>query len=438
MLALALALAAAPRTQVVVDTPVPAAPRYSQAVTFTAHLEKEDGTPINGQDSTLCGAGQPCRFQILVAAEGQTALFLVDPAIAADGTATVRIPFVDGTLNQNVTYAATAQGAPYVVSVKFLGSLQGASAGDADCAAGAVDSGTTGLCPSAHDVDINLFSETTDIEIGAGLEGNLSTDTCDPTVATSCTAPFACDATSHQCGLLLTATLTDPNGDADVGGTNVDGPGPKNLEGQQVTFFYDADNNGRPGANEELGTSATNAAGVASLVFVLDPTFVRAGTYETGIFAEFGGDAHYGVAEAHARLIVHPADIDVARTLIDAKPASIPADGVSKSQLVAHLVDKFNNPLDASSDAHHVVFTTDLGHLEGPGTRDDLNGTYTTALDAGRLPGTATVKISVDGVDGPVTKITITGHAGCQCSSTSDTAPFALALAALALLRRRR
>lgn len=403
------ALAAEPTT-LTLDTPVPAEPRYSQAVTVVVHLARAgDASPVQGTDCTPA-----CSVIVTVApADDPGTSFIVNPqgfVPDSTGTATVRVPFVDG-LFDDASFPASTAGAPYVIRAFFRGSGAGQIA-NPDCTT--VDGD---LCPSEDTVEVPLFAETAEIVLGAGLEGALG-DT-----------------------LTLSAQLSDPNGNAAAGGEDVDGAGPLELVDRTVTFFYDQDNNGRPDAAEVIDTAVTNASGVASLAFTLDAQFVRAGTYDNGIHAEFGGDGRYGVARASSPLVVRPAAVDVTRTVLEADPREIPADGFSTSTLRARLVDAFNNPLDETSDPHDVVFETDLGVLVDAVERDPENGTYAQLLRAQRKAGTATVTVIVDGTRGPTTAVEIVGGTGCHCrgaGSSSADLPAAGLAACLWLLSRRR
>jgi hypothetical protein len=253
------------------------------------------------------------------------------------------------------------------------------------------------LCPAEASVEVPLFLETAAIEPGAGLEGALGDQ------------------------VTLSALLEDPNGDAALGGTDVNGAGEALLVGRNVTFFYDVDNDGNAEAAEIVGTAATNAAGVASLAFILDPNVIRAGTYAAGVHVEFGGDGQYGVARASARVVVRPADVDVARTVIEVDPPEIPADGFSKSLITVRLVDTFNNPLDETSEPHDVVITSDNGTLLEDVELDLLTGVYRQVLQAQRRDGAATITVTVDGEAVPATgTVDIVGEGGCRCASSSS------------------
>jgi hypothetical protein len=331
--------------------------------------------------------------------------------------ATARIVFVDGTYGDDNTFAASTGGTPYTVRAVFRGNGPTGNAAFADCQPAAAETADGDLCPSEASLEVPLFLETASIEPGAGLEGALG------------------DV------LTLSAKLEDPNGDAALGGTDVDGAGEALLVGRNVTFFYDVDNDGNAEANEIVGTAETNAAGVASLAFTIDPNIIRAGSYDAGLQVEFGGDGQYGVARAGARVVVRPADVDVAKTIIEVDPPEIPADGFAKSLITVRLVDTFNNPLDETSEPHDVVIASDNGILLEEVELDLLSGVYRQELQAQRKDGPATITVTVDGVAVPATgTVDIVGAGGCRCGSSASgvgtSALFVLGAAVLLLAPR--
>jgi hypothetical protein len=407
---------AAQRTVLTIDPPVPAAPRYSQAISVDVHLALEDGgTAVAGTDCTPA-----CSVIVDVAVAGADPQFLVvNPqgfVTGADGTASARVTFVDGRYEDGSTFPADAEGLPYTIRARFLGSGAGQVPENPDCVAAAVEDANGDFCPSEASTEVSLFLETAAIEPGAGLEGALGDE------------------------LTLSARLEDPTGEAALGGTAVDGTGELLLIGRSVTFFYDVDNDGNAEASEIVGTAETNAAGVASLAFPLNPDFIRAGTYDNGLLVEFGGDGQYGVARSGARVVVNPADVDVASTIIEVDPPEIPADGFSKSVITVRLIDKFNNPLDETSEPHDVVITTDNGILIDEVELDLLSGVYRQELQAQRKDGAATIRVTVDGEEVPATgTVDIVREGGCTCTSSSglDTSAL-LAFAGVTLLVARR
>lgn len=425
LLALALLGAAAPAaraaqfTALSIDAPTLAAPRYSQAIEVVMHFTlATGGAAIPG---TTCPQG--CRVQISVGPEAEPGSFyaVFDPVVDAEGSAATRLTFVNGRYGSDSTFVAADDGEPWILRACFLG--QGVAPGApcepspaTACADGATEDANGDLCPSSATRVVELFPEIPSLALGLGFEGKLGDE------------------------IVVSAEVSDANGDAAPGGTDVDGPQPTLLVGVPVQFFYDADNDGRPSLNESIGTAETNAAGVASLSFTLDPAFVRAGTYDNGIHAEFSGDDRYGVGRSAARLVVRPADVDLDKTIIEVEPDTIPADNVSTSLVRVRLVDIFNNPLDETSDLHDVQIATDLGRLLDEVERDPTQGFYSVELQATRKPGTATVSVTVDGVDVGTATIEMVGE-GCSCDHgpATQTMPGSAALLVLALwLARRR
>lgn len=419
---------AAQRTVLTVDAPTlpggaplgPDQPRYSQASSVVVHLALEDGTPVAG---TACSPACSVLVNIGPSGGADSDFVVINPqgfVTDTTGAASARITFVDGRYGAASTFPASEGGVAYTITARFLGSGAGQVPSNPDCVPLAVEDEDGDFCPSSASVDTALFKETAEIAPGAGLEGALGDD------------------------ITLSAVLEDPNGDAALGGTDVDGAGPLVLTGRTITFFYDVDNDGNAEGTEIVGTALTNDAGVASLVLTLDPQFIRAGEYESGVQVEFGGDGRYGVARAAGRVVVRPADVDVERTIIEVAPATLPADGFSKSTITVRLVDLFNNPLDESSEPHDVVIsTTEAGLLLEAVELDPLTGAYTQVLQARRIDGTATIGVTVDGVAAPATvDITIEGAGGCRCAASprgsADVALLALAAALVSLRARSR
>lgn len=413
---------AAQFTALAIDAPTLAAPRYSQAIEVVVHLTlATDGAAVPG---TSCAQG--CRVQVSIGPEGDPGApwFVSDPVADAAGVASTRLTFVDGRYGTDSAFVAADDGAPWVIRACFLG--YGVAPGapcqpspSAACAPAAVEDPNGDLCPSAAMRTVALFPEIPSVELGLGFEGKLGTE------------------------LVVSAEVSDATGDAAPGGTDVDGPLPTLLVGVPVQFFYDADNDGRPSLNESIGTADTNAAGVASLAFTLDPQFVLAGSYDNGIHAEFSGDDRYGVGRSSARLVVRPGDLDLERTIIEVEPDVIPADNVSVALIRVRLVDEFNNQLDETSDPHDVQITADLGRLLDQVERDPTLGFYSVELQATRKPGTGTVTVTVDGTEVGTASVEMTGdscdcaHARLQGPSAGRAATAALACCLLLTVHRR-
>lgn len=413
-LSASLDAAAAETTTLELSAPEPAEARYSQAMTFTAQL---------GRASTGAGvAGAACSpVCSLIVRVGPTdtpdvsfTLNAQGIPVSADGTVSFRVPFVDGAFD-DARFIAAPTGTRYTVQARFAGTGTGAL-DDPSCGPEAHPEGD--LCASSSSVELTLLSETASIALGAGRSGALG-DTID-----------------------LSAVLADPNGNAAADGMLVDGQGSLELVGRTVDFFYDQNNNGDPEAAELIGSAPTNASGVAALPFTLDPQYVRAGTYAAGIHAQFAGDGQYGVARASGELVVLPAALDIGRSLVEADPSELPANGAARATIRVRLVDAFNNPLDENSPPHDVEIEADAGRFLDDVTQDPENGTYVRTFQASTIPGDVTVTTTIDGQPGPSVTVTLTGErGGCQCSATDD-GPALGGLGALLmgarLVRRRR
>ncbi len=414
---------AAQFTTLTIDAPALAAPRYSQAIEVVLHLAlTADGSAVPG---AACSG--TCRVQVSVgpADDPGTFFFVYDPAVDSLGAASQRLTFVDGRYGTQSAFVASDEGAPWVIRACFLGNgvAPGAPCEPSPasaCADGAVEEANGDLCPSSATRTVALFPEIPALSLGLGFEGQLGDE------------------------LVVSAEVSDTTGDAAETGDDVDGPQPTLLVGVPVQFFYDADNDGRPSLNESIGTATTNAAGVASLSFVLDPQFVLAGSYDNGVHAEFSGDDRYGVGRSAARLVVRPGDLDLARTIIEVEPDEIPADNRSISLIRVRLVDEFNNQLDETSEPHDVQISADLGRLLDEVERDPTQGFYSVELQSTRAPGTATVTVTVDGTEVGTASVTMVGES-CRCAhggQATGAQPWALAstlaLASMGLVLRRR
>jgi Invasin, domain 3 len=385
------------------------AAEYSQGIPVSITLSLADGaTPV---DPAACGS--PCRvsFSIARADDPDSEALLVpepDPTIDALGQSDKRVVFVDGA-HGDFAFVASDAGVAYTLTARFLGF--GNPTVD-ECLPETPDADDGDLCPAEATVTLTLTSEVPAIILTDGREGALG------------------DVVQ------LSATVSDPNGDARLDSTDLEGAAEKLLEDVTVRFFYDADGDGRPDGNELIDEAQTNALGVAALDFTLDPQFVRAGDYTTGIHAEFSGDDRYGVTRASTRLIVRPAAVNPAATLLEIEPKEVPADGNSTITLRARLVDQFNNLLDETSDPYDVEFKVELGSLEKDVVRDPNNGSYRQTLRATREGGTGTVTVFVDGVEGASAEVTFVRE-GCQCGH-ADLVAFGPVLAVLAMIRRRK
>jgi hypothetical protein len=401
---------------------------YSQGIALRATLTREDGRPLSPDEHPclpggLDDAGPPCRVTWTVAPSdgggGEAPIVIADPVVGADGTIVARLTIVDGRpAGSDSVFVTAPDGAAWTVSAQFLGAGAGASGALPDCEPDGPQDVDGDLCPSSGSTPLTLFPEDLTIVLQPGIAGDLG-DT-----------------------VTLAAEVSDPNGDAEEGGTDLDGGEKKVIAGTPVSFFYDADNDGNASADERIATTTTDDDGVARADFVLDPLFVRAGTYDAGIHAERSGDARYATARASQRIVVGPGAIDVGSTVLEIDPPEIPADGNSTAVLRVRLVDRFGNLLDATSEAHDVAFEATLGVLDGDVRRDAATGVYTQTVRAQRRPGTAEIRVTVDGEAAATGELTLTGAAGCACGSSAAGTParavaVGLVVIAVHVVRRR-
>ena len=371
--------------------------RYSQALMLEAKLSDENGDAVINR-----------RVSFFVSRNGdETSEFLLeDPLTDVQGVARARLTLVDGRYGgQSFAAAVTtpdSDGEEYTVRVSFLGDADaencdgtGADAGMPPGADGGEADET--LCASQAQKALYVSLENTRLSLQPGNEVKLG-ESVD-----------------------LVALLEDPNGDAPLSGTDVDGDDALGIEGRNVTFYYDADGNGRPSAAERLGSAETDDSGRALFSFLADPTFVRAQNIDSGLHVQFGGDDRYALSGAEQALYVFPGEPDASRTVVTATPDAAMADGFSNIEIRATLVDSYNNLLDAEQDFYDVRFETTLGVLEGSVERDPLSGQYWQILQAPRVGGEATIQVFVADEAGPEASVQFTGS-GCGCASQSDTA----------------
>jgi MYXO-CTERM domain-containing protein len=401
---------------------------YSQAVLVTVKLTRADGSGVVGERVNL---------KLQRGDDADTEFLFDDPVTAADGSAVGRLTLVNGR-HGGQTFVAAAPttdvaGERYVITATFLGdsnalgcdTLDAGPAADAGADAGA-DGGVADdtLCDAEATGELFVALEDTKLAIEPGNEVQLGET------------------------LRVLATLVDDNGDAEEAGTDLDGPAPVPLSGKRVSFFYDVSGNGRPELNERIQCantmdtgSETNAQGIAACDFFADPSFVDTVNVADGLHAQFAGDEQYALSGAAQSIIVAPGPPDPARSLIEATPESLPADGFSLVEIRATLVDAANNLLGVDDPAYGVSFTTDLGTLEGDAERDPVTGQYLQTLKTAPRPGTATVQIVVDGAPGADVRVTFEDRGGCTCDSASPTPTFGalglLLLFGLALGARR-
>lgn len=379
----------------------PWAARYSQAVLIDVLLHDESGPVAGGQ----------VVVEVILDGEVDGVLLLPQPT---DGTGrtTARLTLVNGR-HGGATFPAQEPegelaGQRYRVVATFAGDLD-ANHPVCNGDAGVLDGGAEGLCPSRAEGELFVTPETVAIELEPGNRVELGEE------------------------LQLIATLVDPNGDAAVGGTAVDGDEPKPVQGASISFFFDLDGNERPSLDELLGRDDTDANGFATFTFVADPAIFPAGEFEQGLHVQFGGDDRYAVAGAAGRVTIDTGAPDPDRCVIEvATEGELVADGTSRIDLRGILVDNANNILGVDAPDHVVSFTTDLGTiLEEGALRDPITGHYQQQMRVPDQEGTANVTIVVDGEPGATLPVFFVGR-GCSCASAPRTG--ALPGAALALV----
>lgn len=355
---------------------------YSEGILVTAALQSDVG-PVSGE-----------RVAFLVEQEGDpaTRFLLADPITDGNGLATARLTFVDGRYGGQTFVAQGAgdieTGKRYRITARYAG--RGAASPEA-CA----NPDDAVLCGSEGTIAAFLGLEFPTVSLDPGLEVRLGES------------------------VTLRATLLDPDGIAAEAGSATDGDAPAPVVGASVGFFYDVDGNGSPSLNERIGIATTNDDGVASLSFTADPQFVNAGIFENGIHAQYGGDTRYTLAGDAGRFTIFTAPPVAASTLLSATPETIPADGSSVVALSAILVDAFGNQLDVNADPVLVRFETDLGTLLDRAEQDPLSGFYVQELRAPVQTGTATVRVFIDGDEGPSIQVNFERLGGGICSDVA-------------------
>lgn len=378
------------------------AAEYSQGLTLELGVTAQDGAPIEGRVSVE-----------LRPDDGGDVVLVTEPDVTVDaaGRARVRLTLVDGRYG-DTSFSSAPDGFAYTLTARYRGAgVPLPDATDPDCQPDAVGVDDGRLCPQTATAPLVVRPEV-------------------PALAFAEDIVMAIGDT-----VTLAATLVDETGDAAAAGEALDGSAPKLLEGLPVRFFYDVDADGRPSADERLGEAVTNAFGVAAFPFTADPTFVTAGILEAGLHAEFPGDRRYAIARTSVRVTINASAPDPARTIIEATPDTLSANGVDESIIRIRLVDENGNILGPDADEVDVDVSADLGRLIDGVERDPLDGSYEVVLRAGREGGSAKITVTVAGVAAGETSVTIVGAQGCTCTSATG-AP--LLVAVVALLRRRR
>jgi MYXO-CTERM domain-containing protein len=406
---------AATRTRLTFVNPPPTA-EYSQAVALELRLGDDDGGALDG--TAACGP-EPCRVTVTMrAADGAGGIIQItepDVVVDAAGTARTRIFLVDGR-HGGAQFSADPDGFAYTVTARFGGAgVPMPDADDADCQPGPAGAVDGRLCPGAASTTLAVLPEVPALAFAQDLQMTIGET------------------------VTLAATLTDPNGDAN--GDAVDGPGPRALAGLPVRFAYDLNGNGNPDFldGELLGEALTNDLGVAAFSFTADPAFVVAGDSEAALHAEFPGDQRYGVARTSTALLVRARGPDPGRTIVEVDPTTIAANGADRATITVKLVDPDGNLLGPDADEHAVVIATDGGVLRDAVERSPLDGFYRQTLQANRQPGTATIRVTVDGDDAGSATLVLEGDAGgCGCTSASGADGAAVVVLASLLSGRRR
>lgn len=371
--------------------------RYSQALLLDAKLSDENGAPV---------INRRVSFFVSRAEAPENEFLLEDPLTDVEGVARARLTLVDGRYGGQSFVAAgvslDSEGMEYVVRVSFLGDAN-AERCEPEAGDGGLPSRADGgeadlsLCPTEAEKPLFVRLENTRLSLQPGNEVQLGGT------------------------IELLAVLEDPNGNAPLAGTDVDGDGPVGIADRSVQFYYDADGNGRPSAGERLGSAETDDSGRARFSFVADPTFVRAQNVEAGLHVQFGGDDRYALAGAEQALYVFPGEPEASRTVLEATPETVMADGFSTIEIRATLVDSYNNLLDAEQDFYDVRFESALGTLEGSVERDPLTGQYLQTLKAPSSGGESAVQVFIENEAGSQVNVEFVDR-GCGCMSHSDQA----------------
>lgn len=360
--------------------------RYSQAVLIDVLLLSDEG-PVVGE-----------QVVIEVLAEGADAPVVLLPS-PTDGTgrAVARLTLVNGR-HGGATFPAAPgteeePGHLYTLTASYAGELDESDPACQPADAGTVDAGV-GLCPSSATGRLRVTPENVVLELQPGNMAALGED------------------------LMLIATLHDPNGDAPQGGTEIDGDEPKPVEGGSIAFFFDLDGNERPSADERLGSDATDANGIATLTFTVDPAIFPAGELEEGLHVQFGGDDRYALAGASGRVTITAGAVDPSRSVIEIEPdMDVVADGNRQLSLTGILVDEANNILGIDAPAHEVHFTATEGSVLGEGAvRDVLTGEYEQLYRVPSTPGDVTFTLVVDGTPGATRTLTLEPRS-CACAA---------------------
>lgn len=377
------------------DDGAPYVADYSQAVLVKARLLRADGEPI---------AGERVTFTLRHGDDAESELVFGDPVSDAEGYASARLTLVDGRHGGRTFVGAAptleVAGERYLLGARFQGDP---FAEDCDTDGGPLPDGGADpdLCDAADEGELFVALETSTLVVQPGIEVELGG------------------------AVPIIATLTDENGDAEQAGTDPDGVTAKPLAERRVGFFYDVNGNGNPenaeripcaGSGESFALTDENGRAVCD--FFADPSYVDTVNVEEAIHAQFGGDAQYSLSGAAQALTVRAAAPRAEATLLEATPASAPANGFSLVEVRATLVDSANNTLGADDPLYDVRFETDLGTFESDAERDPLTGNYLASLKAPTSGGDATVRVVVEDVPGATVTVEFLQQ-GCTCAAGS-------------------
>ncbi|MBI5495006.1 MAG: hypothetical protein HY904_08250 [Deltaproteobacteria bacterium] len=385
---------------------------YSHAADVTLTLRTAPGgTAVPGAQVTVLVRAPDDVFSVDV---GQV-------PTGADGTATLRIPLVNGCplwASHALQAGPTATPVAYALMATFTGDTLGG----------------TQYLGSAGQGTLSLVKESAQVKIVSGTSGELGET------------------------LTLTAKIEDSDGNAPCDRSATTGPGPVTVDGHRLAFFWDVNlDHDYSDARESLGSANTgrpNPDADATAAVEVDTTPVnnepRAGTWDGALQVQLpSDDTLYLPATAVGRLVLLPAPVLADRTTMTADPPDPQAGASDTVVITVTLRDRFDNPLDAESPEHAVKVEIDgpaLGAaMDGEqATRDVITGKYTQSMYVARRKGTVRVRAFVDGQPGSTLDIPHTGLfpvGPCACALPGGRTPLPAAMAvsivAALFLRRR-
>jgi adhesin/invasin len=245
----------------------------------------------------------------------------------------------------------------------------------------ATDAGTLGTTTDLGDGSYTaVFTAAT--TVGTATLGFTLDGTAAEATATVDLLAGPADPTRTTVEVFPTTLVADGTTTATVTVRTVDAQGnPVTTGGAPVTVTTDL---GSVGPVTDLGDGTYTA------------TLISATTVGTATVG-FTLDGAAGAQTAQASFVAGLGD--PARSVVEADPTTITADGVSTSTLTVRLIDANGNPLTSSGGT--VVLITDTGSVSA--TTDQGDGTYTATLLAPTTTGTATISFTVDGVPAEAT-----------------------------------